>query len=173
MLYAARSGGYDLMFTAHGPALTLAGSHRVDISLPNSNPAPAIEAIGKLPTRTDYFIGVREHWHTNIANYSRIRYSEVYPGVDVVYYGRQNQLEFDFVLQPGADPRAIRLRFQGARHLSITPEGDLAFEFGNGRMVQKKPLIYQEDPAHLDPPRNSRPLRAGGAQRRGASRGWL
>jgi len=147
VLYAARSGGYDLMFTARGPALTLAGSHRVDISLPNSNPAPAIEAIGQLPTRTNYFVGGREHWHTNIANYSRIRYGAVYPGVDVVYYGRQNQLEFDFVLQPGADPRAISLRFQGARHLSITPEGDLAFDFGNGRMVQKKPLIYQEDPA--------------------------
>jgi hypothetical protein len=146
VLYAVRSGGYDLMFTAHGPALTLAGSHRVDISLPNSNPAPTIEAMDKLPTRTDYFIGAREHWHTNIANYSRIRYGAVYPGVDVVYYGRQNQLEFDFVLQPGADPHAIRLRFQGARHLSITSEGDLAFEFGNGRMLQKKPLIYQEDP---------------------------
>ena len=147
VLYAARSGGYDLMFTARGPALTLAGSHRVDISLPNSNPAPAIEAIGQLPTRTNYFVGGREHWHTNIANYSRIRYGAVYPGVDVVYYGRQNQLEFDFVLQPGADPRAISLRFRGAKHLSITSEGDLAFEFGNGRMVQKKPLIYQEDPA--------------------------
>jgi hypothetical protein len=147
VLYAARTGGYNLMFTASGPALTLAGSHRVDISLPNSNPAPTIEALGKLPTRTDYFIGDREHWHTNIANYSRIRYAAVYPGVDVVYYGRQNQLEFDFVLQPGADPHAISLRFRGARHLSITSEGDLAFEFGNGRMVQKKPLIYQEDPA--------------------------
>ena len=146
VLYAVRSGGYDLMFTAHGPALTLAGSHRVDISLPNSNPAPTIEALGKLPTRTDYFIGGRERWRTNIANYSRIRYGAVYPGVDVVYYGSQNQLEFDFVLQPGADPRAIRLRFQGARHLSITSEGDLAFDFGNGRMLQKKPLIYQEDP---------------------------
>jgi hypothetical protein len=146
VLYAARSGGYALMFTARGPSLTLAGSHRVDISLPNSNPAPTIEALGKLPTRTDYFIGARANWHTNIANYSRIRYSAVYPGVDVVYYGRQSQLEFDFVLQPGADPHAINLRFQGAKHLSITSEGDLAFEFGNGRMVQKKPLIYQEDP---------------------------
>jgi hypothetical protein len=146
VLYAARSGGYNLMFTAHGPALTLAGSQRVDISLPHSNPAPAIEAIGKLPTRTDYFIGARESWHTNIANYSRIRYGAVYPGVDVVYYGRQNQLEFDFVLQPGADPHVIKLRFRGAKHLSITSGGDLAFEFGNGRMVQNKPLIYQEDP---------------------------
>ena len=147
VLYGARSGGYDLMFTARGPVLTLPGSQRVEISLPNSNPAPRIEAIGKLPTRTDYFIGARENWHTNIASYSRIRYSAVYPGVDVVYYGRQNQLEFDFVLQPGADPHAIGLRFRGAKHLSITSEGDLAFDFGNGRMVQKKPLIYQEDPA--------------------------
>jgi hypothetical protein len=146
VLYAARSGGFDLMLTAHGPSLTLAGSHRVDISLPHSNPSPSIEGIGKLPTRTDYFLGARENWHTNIANYSRVRYGAVYPGVDVVYYGGQNQLEFDFVLQPGADPHAISLRFRGAKHLSITPEGDLAFEFGSGRMVQNRPLIYQEDP---------------------------
>ena len=149
VLYAARSGSYDLALTARGPALIAAGSHRVEISLPNSNPAPRIEPLGKLPTRIDYFIGARENWHTNIANYSRIRYAAVYPGVDVVYYGRQNQLEFDFVLQPGADPHAIRLRFRGARHLSITSEGDLAFDLGNGRMVQKKPLIYQEDPLTL------------------------
>jgi hypothetical protein len=146
VLYAARSGGYDLMFTARGPVLTLPGARPVEISLPHSNPSPTIQPIGKLPTRTDYYIGAREHWHTNIANYSRIRYGAVYPGVDVVYYGQNNQLEFDFVLQPGAEPRAIRLQFRGARHLSITSEGDLAFEFGNGRMVQKKPLIYQEDP---------------------------
>ena len=66
--------------------------------------------------------------------------------MDVVYYGRQNQLEFDFVLQPGADPHAIRLNSRGPGISASHPEGDLAFEFGNGRMLQKKPLIYQEDP---------------------------
>ncbi len=145
VLYAARSGGYDLMLTARGPALTFTGSHRIEISLLNSNPAAKIEALGQLPTRTNYFVGARESWHTNVANYSRIRYGAVYPGVDVVYYGRRNQLEYDFVLQPGADPRAIRLRFRGAKHLGITPEGDLEFESESGRMVQKKPSIYQED----------------------------
>src|ERR1035441_7629064 len=146
VLYAARSGGYDLMLTAHGPSLVLAGSHSVDISLTHSNPKPSIEAIGKLPTRTDYFLGARENWHTNIANYSRVRYGAVYPGVDVVYYGRQNQLEFDFVLQPGADPHAISLRFRGAKHLSSPRGGVLAFNSGSGRMFKNKPLIYQEDP---------------------------
>jgi len=64
--------------------------------------------------------------------------------VDVVYYGNQNRLEYDFVLQPGADPRAIRLKFQGASRVHISHEGDLVVEAGGAQVIQKKPFIYQE-----------------------------
>ena len=111
----------------------------------DSNRTAPIEALDRLPAHTDYFLGSREHWHTGIPNYSRVRYRAVYPGVDVVYYGNPSRLEYDFVLQPGADPRAIRLQFRGAGHLRITAEGDLAFESAGARMVQEKPAIYQED----------------------------
>jgi hypothetical protein len=142
--YAAHAGGYDLLLTKRGPTLALPGS-RVDLSLVRSNPSPEIEALDPMRAHTDYFVGKRPDWHTHIANYERVRYREVYPGIDMVYYGRQNQLEYDFVLQPGADPAAIRLQFRGARHLAITPEGDVAFDTAGGRMVQKLPVIYQED----------------------------
>ena len=130
--YAARAGDYKLLFTRRGAAVTLPGAQSVELSLLNSNPAPQIEAQDPLRTRTDYFVGTRENWHTHIANYGSIRYREVYPGVDVVYYGHQNQLEYDFVLQPGADPNAIRLQFHGARRLRVTPEGDVAFTLAGG-----------------------------------------
>jgi hypothetical protein len=74
-----------------------------------------------------------------------VRYRTVYPGIDVVYYGNPTRLEYDFVLAPGADPRAIRLQFRGAGHLTITPEGDLAVESAGTRMVQERPVIYQQD----------------------------
>jgi hypothetical protein len=143
--YAARSNGYALLLTAGGPVVSFLGSRRVDIKLLNSNRAARIEPLDQLPAHTDYFMGSREHWHTDVPNYSRVRYGAVYPGIDVVYYGNPSRLEYDFVLQPGANPSAIRLQFRGAGHLTITPEGDLAFESAGTRLVQEKPAIYQED----------------------------
>jgi hypothetical protein len=143
--YAARANGYALLLTAGGPVVSSPASGRVAIRLLNSNRAAPIEPLDQLPARTDYFMGSREHWHTGIPTYSRVRYRAVYPGIDVVYYGNPNRLEYDFVLQPGADPRAIRLQFRGAGHLAITAEGDLAYESADARMVQERPVIYQED----------------------------
>ena len=143
--YGARANGYALLLTAAGPVVAFSGSERVDIRLLDSNRAATIEALDPLPSHTDYFLGGREHWRTDIPNYSRVRYRTVYPGIDVVYYGNPSRLEYDFVLQPGADPRAIRLQFRGAGHLRITPGGDLAFESAGTHMLQEKPVIYQQD----------------------------
>ena len=73
-----------------------------------------------------------------------MEYRQAYPGVDVIYYGSHNQLEYDFVVAPGADPGAIRMRFSGAGRLRVTREGDLVIESPSGRLTQKRPLIYQE-----------------------------
>jgi hypothetical protein len=84
-------------------------------------------------------VGARSQWHTGIANYSRVRYQSVYPGIDVVYYGNQNQLEYDFVLAPGANPDAIRLNFRGDVQVSLTPDGDLALVPAARRCSRKRP----------------------------------
>jgi beta-propeller repeat-containing protein len=144
--YAARAGGYNLLLTAQGPAFSFPNAPRIDMALQGSNRAAKIEALGPLATRTDSFLGGRERWRTAIPSYSRVRYNSVYPGIDVIYYGNQNQLEFDFVLQPGADPNAIRMQFRGAKKLRLTSGGDLVLEAGSSRIVQKRPLIYQEEP---------------------------
>ena len=90
-------------------------------------------------------VGPRTQWHTGIANYARVRYQSVYPGIDVVYYGNQNQLEYDFVLAPGANPDAIRLNFRGDVHVSLTPAGDLALDSNGTQILQKAPVIYQDN----------------------------
>ena len=73
-----------------------------------------------------------------------MRYQSVYPGIDVVYYGNQNQLEYDFVLAPGANPDAIRLNFKGDVKVSLTPAGDLAIDSNDAQILQKAPVIYQD-----------------------------
>ena len=102
--------------------------------------SPAISPEDRMPAATNYFIGRRDQWHTAIPNYSRIRYRNVYPGIDAVYYGNENRLEYDFVVAPGADPRAIRLQFSGADRIAITAQGDLSVEAGGQPIVQKKPV---------------------------------
>jgi len=142
--YAVRSRGFNLALTDSGAVMTFADSSRLDMRLAGSNPAPAIEGQDPFPARTNYFVGSRDRWHTDIANFARIRYRSVYPGVDVTYYGSQDRLEYDFALEPFADPNRIRLEFSGAQRLRITAQGDLVVETTAGPMTQLRPVAYQE-----------------------------
>ena len=143
-LYGARANGYHVLLGAAGPSIAL-GAHRVDMSLVRGNRAPRVEPLDPLATRTDYMIGSRSQWHTGIRSYSRVRYNGVYPGIDVVYYGNQSQLEYDFVLAPGADPSSIRIEFRGADRLRLNADGDLVVEAAGSEMVQRRPVVYQHD----------------------------
>lgn len=78
-----------------------------------------------------------------IPNYTKVRYEEVYPGIDLVYYGNQGNLEYDFIVKPGADPNSIRMAYRGVDGLSVE-SGDLVMHMGNEKVIQKAPLIYQE-----------------------------
>jgi hypothetical protein len=145
--FRARTGGCTLSLTDRGAVLGVTGGRGVEISMLGGNPAPAIEPAEQQQVRTNYFVGPRERWHTGVANYSRVRYRGVYPGIDVVYYGSQQQLEYDFVVAPGADPRAIRMEFGGAHRVRVTRGGDLEVESAGGRVLQKKPVIAQDGSA--------------------------
>jgi hypothetical protein len=142
--FTARSAGPNLQLTARGPAF-LVGPSRVEIGFVHGNPSPVIQPLDRMATTTNYMVGPRSRWHTGIANYGRVRYQGVYPGIDVVYYGNQNQLEYDFVLAPGANPDAIRLSFGGDVQVSLTPSGDLALSSGGAEVLQKAPVIYQDN----------------------------
>src|SRR5205823_11440457 len=95
--------------------------------------------------RSNYFIGSdAKSWRTNISNFSKARYEQIYPGVNLDYYGSQRQLEYDFTVTPGADPATIKLGIDGANKVEIDDEGDLVLHTTSGIVRQPRPLIYQE-----------------------------
>jgi hypothetical protein len=80
---------------------------------------------------------------TDIPNFARVRAAGVYPGIDLIYYGNQSGLEYDFVVSPGADPRAIRMRFDGVTSLHIDERGNLVLSTPAGEIIEQTPVIYQ------------------------------
>lgn len=115
------------------------------IRLEGARAAPRVTGLDELPGKVNYFIG-REpaRWRTNVSTYARVKYEDVYPGIDLVYYGNHRQLEYDFAVAPGADPRTIGLAFEGADGLEIDANGDLRIRVPGGEVRQKKPFVYQE-----------------------------
>ena len=117
----------------------------VRMKLVGGNTSPRVEALDELPGKANYFIGNDPRkWHTNVPTYAKLRYREVYPGVDLLYYGNQQQLEHDFIVAPGADPRSITLNLAGAEKLSLDPQGTLVLGVKDGELRLDKPHIYQE-----------------------------
>src|SRR5258708_7254539 len=110
--------------------------------LGGTRPAPAPVGLETLPGQRHYFIGNDPtQWHTHVPTYARVRYREVYPGIDLIYYGQQ-QLEYDFLVAPGADPNAIRLRLDGAQRLRIDGRGDVVLDMEGADLRLRKPFIY-------------------------------
>jgi hypothetical protein len=116
----------------------------VRMQLAGANMSARPEGIEKLPGTSNYFLGNDStKWRAGVPNYSKVRYASVYPGVDLVYYGNQRQLEYDFVVAPEADPRPIRLHFAGAKKLKLDSNGNLAIAAENGSIAFHKPVVYQ------------------------------
>jgi len=136
------------------------------MKLVGANLSPKVAGQNELPGRTNYFIGDDpQKWRTNILAYAKVKYADVYPGVDLVYYGNQRQLEYDFVVAPGADPGVIRLRVAGdgiyggppgrgehheGSHLHIDANGDLVIETHGGKFDFHKPVVYQPAPENYE-----------------------
>jgi hypothetical protein len=122
----------------------------VRMQLVGANPIPRVAGREKLPGIVNYFVGNDPtKWCTDIPTYAKVKYQDVYPGVDLVYYGNQRQLEYDFIISPGADPKAIRLGFDGLvgtqRAIPKTDiNGDLILDVKGGKVRLHKPLVYQE-----------------------------
>jgi hypothetical protein len=114
--------------------------------LVGANPAAPLSGLDELPGKANYFVGHDPtKWRTNVPTYAKVKQSQVYPGIDLVYYGNQRQVEFDFILAPGADPTAIRLSLQGAEGLKVDEQGDLLVRVQGGEVRLAAPHVYQED----------------------------
>jgi hypothetical protein len=129
--------------------------------------APAeVSGVEQLAGKSNYFIGNDpQKWRAGVTNYAKVRYKRVYPGIDLVYHGSQRQLEYDFVVDPGADPAAIRLAFEGAQRMRIDSAGDLVLNVADQEVRFRKPVIYQPETGGAA----GRRLIPGGYVRRGAS----
>ncbi len=165
--FLARSDGYVLFLTAteavmalDNPAAHRRGKENLDVrdeekprpprsivrmKLEGANRAPQIEGLEQLPARSNYFAGSdASAWRTNIANYARVRYAQVYPGIDMVYYGNGRRLEYDFIVAPGSDPELIEIAFGGIKAFEISRMGDVVLQTQQGNMLQSRPTAYQE-----------------------------
>ncbi len=162
--FISRGQGYTLFLTSSEAVLTLAKQSAsqnllnakpdgeqhsaaravVRLQLLGANQQPVITREDELPAKSNYLIGNDpSKWRTNIPNYARVRYSNIYPGIDLVYYGNQRQLENDFVVSPGADPSAITLAIRGANALHLDSEGNLVIQTAAGDLRLLRPNIYQ------------------------------
>ena len=118
----------------------------VRLSFQGTQAKSSVVGVDELEGRTNYLIGNDpKKWHTDIPLFSKVQYSQIYQGVDVVYYGSQGRLEYDLLLAPKADPRVIRFHTEGADRVTLTKMGDLQLQTSTGTVVLRKPDIYQVD----------------------------
>ncbi len=153
--FLARGIGYGLFLTADEAVLELrhsGASNRhvtktssvVRMKLAGANPYPRISGLERLPGRSNYFIGNDPaKWHRNVSQFGRVRYSEVYPGIDLVYYGNQGRLEYDFEIAAGANPEAVALTFEGTDRVQLDSAGDAMLQTAGGNVQLNAPRVYQ------------------------------
>ncbi len=160
------------------------GGDLLRMKLMGADPSAQVTGLAELPGRSNYFIGNDpKRWRINVPNYAQVRYQHIYPGVDLIYYGNQQQLEYDFVVAPGADPGLIRIAIdadgqagsgQKAKgsgqsgiqneELKIESNGDLVIKTDGDEVRFRKPMVYQEEESVRQPTDRSQQSEAGNRQ---------
>jgi uncharacterized repeat protein (TIGR01451 family) len=169
--FMARGPGYSLFLKTDGAVLAMQTAHAlrpesneqfVSMKLVGANPAPALTGADPLPGKSNYLIGNDPHkWHSGIPQFGGVRYASVYPGIDLIFYGNQGRLEYDFRVAPGADPSQAELQFDGASKLELS-DGDLILTGADaGGLRLQAPQIYQRDGDRQKPVTGRFILRAG------------
>src|SRR6202171_2649179 len=159
--FLSRGPGHTLFLTQSKAVLLVARFERGPLETWNTEPRTSGTVLGmsfigarrnpqvlgqeELPGKVNYLVGSNARTgRTNIATYARVTYRYLYPGIDLPYYGREGQLEYDFVVRPGADLRRILVGFSGAEKLDVDAQGDLLLRTGPDVIRQRKPIAYQE-----------------------------
>ena len=116
----------------------------IKASFMGANTDAPIEGIHAMEYKCNYFLGNDpEKWHTDVPNYEAIIYEDIYPGIDLKYYGNGKQMEYDFIVSPGADPSQIAVQYNGATSINVNESGELVVETDWGKVVEHKPYVYQ------------------------------
>ena len=150
----ARGAGYSLLLTDQDATLILRGEAApaaVRMRWLGANPDAGVEAVAPVQARTHYLKGAPEDWIVGAENFERALYREIYPGADMLFHGKSGGLEYDFRFRPGADPLHVRLQFEGADAFTLAENGDLLLHVGEGRIVQRKPVAWQDGPEGRTP----------------------
>ena len=143
-VFSARGAGYRLALSASAASFYFPGGE-MRVQLAGANPTARMRAKAPAPGRANYFVGSDPSlWRRQISLFSQVECASVYPGIDVVYRGTQRQLEYDFVVAPGADPGQIRLAFSNATGVEIDGEGNLVAHAAGGDFRHHRPVVYQE-----------------------------
>ena len=159
--FVARGSQYSIFLGSQGAILSLSSKVQsktksgkqdedqvrvtsIGMKLAGANPNPNIRALEPLPGKTNYFIGNdRAKWRAGVPQFARVSYDDVYPGINLVFYGNQGHLEYDFKVAPGSDPTAAEVEFEGARKLALR-NGNLVIENEGGDVQLEAPRVYQE-----------------------------
>jgi uncharacterized repeat protein (TIGR01451 family) len=163
--FLAHGSGYTLFLTAQGAVMTLrspaSSIDSLNMKLVGANPSAKVEGDGLLPGKTNYFIGGDSSlWRTNVSQFARVRYENVYPGINLVFYGHQGQLEYDFQVAPGANPAQAEIEFDGSKRLELR-DGSIIVKGRNGSVRLESPRAYQQVDGHEQPVASHFVLRAG------------
>jgi hypothetical protein len=167
--YIVRSGGMTTYLTTTGAVFVIPLANESDsayeprsdalaptakavavfLTLEGANPAATLSGLDKLTGMSHYMIGNDpSQWHKGVAQFARVRYTDIYPGIDWMFYSENGELRYDFILKAGADPAAIRMKYAGMREMSLEADGSLALQLGDADhpavMRQSAPYTYQE-----------------------------
>jgi chitodextrinase len=172
--YVARTNGYatfltpsDVVLSFHSSAQSRIGSSRrrelshqkaqsaktvcavVRMHMVGANSNAELAASDKLPGQTNYYIGNDpKKWQSGVSHYGRVTYKNIYPGIDMAFHGQQRQVEFDFIVAPGANPKPIELGLAGEHRLGRDASGNLLLSTSAGDLVLRKPVAYQDGDGH-------------------------
>lgn len=145
--FLSRGSSHNLFLTTNETVLALRNGHESTVlrfAWAGGNQSPRLSGLNALPGVSNYLVGNNTSWRTGVPHYAAVRYHGIYPGIDLVWHGKQEQLEYDLLVTPGADPGRIKLKVTGADRLEIDRAGQLILHTGKTRVMQPKPFIYQQ-----------------------------
>ncbi|UCD62703.1 MAG: SBBP repeat-containing protein, partial [Candidatus Zixiibacteriota bacterium] len=165
VMFVADAGRATMWFTAYGACyqFTRPGDHQggvgrnIDLSRPDrfqtltirssfvgANPDPRMAGENRLDYRCNYFVGNDPtKWRIDVPTYRAVVYQQIYPGTDLKYYGNGKEMEYDFILSPGADPSQIKIQYEGVQSLSVNELGELVVTTQWGEVIERRPVVYQ------------------------------
>jgi Beta-propeller repeat len=144
--FLSRANGHSLLLSDTDAVLRFADpAFSVRMKLIGQNPRPRVEGVGALEGVTNYLIGNDpQQWRRAVPHFAKVRYGDVYPGVDLLYYGSDRQLEYDFEFSPYTNPSVVQIEFQGAEHIVVDPDGDLVLQTLHGEIRHHRPVAFQK-----------------------------